>query len=85
MFETGAASNVGSYSNAVNDANIRATEKHGGVGLMHKYAEYLSKQLPVIWLEQNDWSLTEVAKNLRGVTPPNVYGSISPEDWYYVK
>ena len=29
--------------------------------------------------------LLEVAKNLQGVTPLNVFTNITPEEWYYSK
>ena len=47
IFQTGAASNSGVYSDTTNDANIRATEL-GDAGLS-TYENYLAKQLPVVW------------------------------------
>lgn len=85
IFATGAGSNSGNYSDKTNDANILATETTSGVGVLHTYGSYLAKQLPVFWTPNADYSLTEVANNLRGVVPQNVYLNISPEDWYYVK
>ncbi|OJV24054.1 MAG: hypothetical protein BGO26_03985 [Actinobacteria bacterium 69-20] len=85
IFATGAGSNSGAYTDATNDANIKATHTTSGVGVLHTYADYLAKQLPVFWTPNADYELTEVANNLRGVVPQNVYLNISPEDWYYVK
>jgi peptide/nickel transport system substrate-binding protein len=83
IFETGAGSNSGSYSDVTNDANIRATN-NTNVGLT-AYENYLAKELPVVWQPNPAYELTEIANNLRGVTPQNPYGFLSPEDWYFVK
>ncbi len=85
LFGTGAGSNMGSYSDPDNDKNIQATHTEPGTTPMSKFAAYLSKSLPVIWLPQPDWSLTEIDHKLRGVIPQNLYGAITPEDWYYVR
>jgi peptide/nickel transport system substrate-binding protein len=47
IFETGAGSNSGSYSDPTNDANIKATN-YTNVSLT-TYENYLAQQLPVIW------------------------------------
>ena len=41
--------------------------------------------LPVIWQPDGVYSLTEVAGNLRGVSPQSPTLSINPEDWYFVE
>jgi hypothetical protein len=33
----------------------------------------------------SDYQLTEIADNLKGVTPQSTTLSITPEDWYFVK
>ena len=83
LFETGAGSNFGSYSDSTNDANIRATNDTN-VGLT-TYENYLAKQLPVVWQANPAYELTEIASNLRGLTPQNPYGFLAPEEWYFVK
>jgi peptide/nickel transport system substrate-binding protein len=37
----------------------------------------------VIWSPNYTYSLTEVANGLKGVTPQNPYGSLTPEEWHY--
>ena len=49
-----------------------------------KVMEPYTPKLPVIWQPDGAYSLTEVADNLRGVTPQSPTLSITPENWYFV-
>ena len=82
IFQTGAGSNWGNYSDATNDANITATNKTS-VDLT-TYENNLAKQLPVVYQPNAVTEMTEIQNNLRGVTPQNVFWAITPENWYYV-
>jgi len=79
IFQTGAGSNSGSYSDKTNDANILATNKTQ-VSLT-TYENYLAEQLPVIYQPNYVTSLTEIQKNLSGVTPQSVFWALNPENW----
>ncbi len=83
LFETGAASNAGSYSNSYMDSLIKATN-FGNVTLAH-WENYTATVLPVIWEPTADYSLTEIAKNLQGATPQNPLLDLTPENWYFTK
>jgi peptide/nickel transport system substrate-binding protein len=85
IFATGAGSNQGSFSDPKLDELIAATEYSDSPEAMQAYARYGSQALPVIWMPNYDYQLTEVANNLKGVIPQNPYLNITPEDWYYVK
>jgi peptide/nickel transport system substrate-binding protein len=52
---------------------------------LQAYAQYGAETVPVIWEPNTDYRITEIANNLKGVTPQNPYLSITPEDWYYVR
>jgi hypothetical protein len=39
----------------------------------------------VIWFPQTVWSIEEVARGLRGVTPAWPVINLTPENWYYAK
>ena len=67
IFQTGAGSNSGNYSDATNDANIMATNTTD-VNLT-KYENYLAKQLPVVYQPNYVTQMTEIQKGLSGVTP----------------
>jgi peptide/nickel transport system substrate-binding protein len=79
IFETGAGSNSGSYDNAKNDALIKATDDTN-VSLT-TWENYLAEQLPVIFQPNYVTSITEIQKNLSGVTPQSVYWALNPENW----
>jgi hypothetical protein len=52
---------------------------------MYAWQDYLSAQLPQEWQADPAAQLTEIANNLKGVTPPSSTLSILPENWYFVK
>jgi peptide/nickel transport system substrate-binding protein len=79
IFQTGAASNSGSYSSATNDANIVAST-NTQVPLT-TYENYLAEQLPVIYQPNYVTELSEIQKGLTGVTPQNILWAINPENW----
>jgi peptide/nickel transport system substrate-binding protein len=81
IFQTGAGSNSGSYSNATNDANISATTSSNTS--LTNYQNYLAKNLPVVWQPNAVTSLTEIQKGLKGVTPQNPLWQLNPEAWRY--
>lgn len=84
LLETGAGSNAQNYSNPTMDSLIAQTN-YSNVSL-NSYENYAAQQLPgVIWEPNLDYSLTEVANNLRGVAPQNPFANLLPEYWYYVK
>ncbi|WP_198668887.1 ABC transporter substrate-binding protein [Homoserinimonas sp. OAct 916] len=83
LWQTGAGSNSGSYSNPEVDTLIGATTTESGTAVMQKYEDALAKDLPVIWSPNYTYSLTEVANGLQGVTPQNPFGSLTPEAWHY--
>ena len=81
IFQTGAGSNSGNYSDTTNDANILATNV-SSVPLT-QYENYLAEQLPVVFQPNAVTSLTEIAKGLSGVTPQSTLWAINPENWRF--
>jgi peptide/nickel transport system substrate-binding protein len=79
LFQTGASSNSGSYTNATNDANIVATNKTQAP--LTTYENYLAEQLPVIYQPNYVTEMTEIQKGLTGVTPQSVLWALNPENW----
>ena len=80
IFATGSGENFGSYSNPVNDANINATHLVSGTAVLDKYENYLSKELPVIWMPDPDSQISEVSAKLKGVTQSPLL-NYTPEFW----
>lgn len=83
LFQTGAGSNSGSYSNAAMDKLISDSTTQSGTAVMQAYENALAKDVPVIWQPNYTYSLTEVANGLKGATTQNPYSAINPEDWHY--
>jgi peptide/nickel transport system substrate-binding protein len=52
---------------------------------MYTWQNYLAKQLPFMWQPDADYQITEVADNLKGVTPQDPTLLFNPENWYFVK
>ena len=85
LFKCGAIANSGGYCSPQNDAYINQTLASGNLSYMYQWQNYLYKQLPVIFQPNAAYQLTEIASNLRGVTPQSPTLSINPEYWYFVK
>jgi peptide/nickel transport system substrate-binding protein len=84
LFGSGSAANAGGYSDPANGAMIQQTLTNSSLGLLYNWQDYLSEQVPVIWQPLAVYELTEIAKNLRGVTPQSPMLTINPENWYFV-
>ena len=81
IFQTGAGSNSGSYSDATNDSNITATNTTQTP--LTQYENYLAEQLPVVYQPNRVTQITEIATGLSGVTPQSVFWAINPEAWRF--
>ncbi len=81
IFQTGAGSNSGSYSDPTNDANILATNTTSVP--LTQYENYLAEQLPVVYEPNQVTSITEIAKGLSGVTPQSSLIELNPENWRF--
>jgi peptide/nickel transport system substrate-binding protein len=81
LFQTGAGSNSGSYSDAKADTLIKQT--NFGDSTLAAYENYLTTNLPVVWQPNLRYELTEVQNNLHGVFPQNPLLAINPENWYF--
>jgi peptide/nickel transport system substrate-binding protein len=85
LFLSGVVANSGGFTNPANNSMISKTLTSGNLQDLYNWQDYLSAQLPVIWQPNSDYQLTEVAGNLKGVTPQSPTLSITPENWYFVK
>jgi peptide/nickel transport system substrate-binding protein len=86
LFLSGSVANYGNYSNSKNDQLIKDTLSPTATNqTMWTWEEYITQQVPVIFQPDFANPLIEVASNLHGVTPLNVFTNINPENWYYSK
>jgi peptide/nickel transport system substrate-binding protein len=85
LFKTGASSNFSSYSDPRADELIDKTVTSDDRQALYEYQDYIAEQVPVIFLPNFPYRLFEVAANLRGFTPVNPCGQITPEKWHYIE
>ncbi|HEY2127360.1 MAG TPA: hypothetical protein VGH77_09250, partial [Streptosporangiaceae bacterium] len=85
LFRCGAPANSGGFCDKTNDTLISKTLTSGNLRDLYRWQDYLATRLPVMWQPNNVTALTEIADNLKGVTPQSPTLSITPENWYFVK
>jgi peptide/nickel transport system substrate-binding protein len=83
LFATGSGSNSSNYSDPEADKLIAATVH--GPGTLTAFENYLADQIPVLWMPQPVYQLSEISKNLHGTLPQSPIESLTPEDWYLTK
>ena len=87
LFATGAASNAGDYSSAVDNSDIAATETApthtAEIAAIFKYEDYIAKNLPVIWLPQGPGQLTMYKSKLKGLVPQGIFNELYPQDYSF--
>lgn len=79
LFATGSGSNFANYSSPTADKLITATV-HGKASL-DAYENYLAYQVPVIWMPQAPYEISEIWNKLHGAVPQSPIESLTPEDW----
>lgn len=84
LFQSGGVDNGGLYASQTANALIHNLPS-GGYSALYAYQDYLSKQLPVLWMPQLDSQISAVNGKLKGVFPQDPLGNIYPENWYFVK
>jgi peptide/nickel transport system substrate-binding protein len=83
LFQTGAGSNGGSYSNPEMDKLIGETTTSSSLAVYHQFATYAAQQLPFIWMP-NSYAVQAVSNKLHNVTF-NPLDTFVPEYWYFTK
>ncbi len=83
LFATGSGSNSSNYSDPQADKLIQATVR-GTVGLT-QFEDYLAQQVPVLWMPQPDYQISEISNKLAGTGPQSPIESLTPENWYFTQ
>ena len=85
LFQTGANSNSGNYSNPTMDSLISQTHTSGSLTTFRNYATFAAQQLPFIWVPSpNPFQVEAVNSKLHNVTF-NALFTLLPEYWYFTK
>ena len=85
LFLGGSIANSGGYSDPTNNAMIQTTLTNSSLQDLYKWEDYLATKLPVMWQPNGAYQVTEIADNLKGVTPQSTTLMFNPENWYFVK
>jgi peptide/nickel transport system substrate-binding protein len=83
LFETGASSNPGSYSDTNEDKLINETHTSSSIAVFDQYATYTAQQLPFIWLP-NAYAVQAVSSKLANVAFNPLF-TFLPEYWSFTK
>jgi hypothetical protein len=65
----GAVANAGGYCDPTNDAMIAQTLASSSLSYMYNWQNYLSAQVPMLWVPNAAYMVNEIKDNLKGVTP----------------
>jgi peptide/nickel transport system substrate-binding protein len=84
ILKTGATSNSQNYSNPTMDSLINLTHHSSALQDFYRYEDFTARQLPVINIPLT-YTVATIVKGLKGVTPFNPLGTVTPEYWYYTK
>ena len=85
LFQTGAGSNSGNYSDPTMDKLIAATHTSSNLSTFYQFATYATEQLPFIWQSNPDpFQIQAVSSKLHGVTFNPLF-DLLPEYWYFTK
>jgi peptide/nickel transport system substrate-binding protein len=83
LFQTGAGSNAGGYSNSHEDSLIAGTHSSSQLSVFDQYATYTAQQVPFIWTP-NTYVVQAVNSSLKGVAFSPFFDTL-PEYFYFTK
>ena len=83
LFQTGASSNPGSYTDPQEDNLINETHTSDSISVFDQYAAYTAQQLPFIWLP-NAYAVQAVSSKLANVAFNPLFTQL-PEYWTFTK
>jgi len=87
LFQTGAGSNYGGYSNAQTDQLISAAVHQNDPQGLSKLANQLANQVPVLWMPTELYRISVISNNLTGtgLGKQSPILSLTPENWQLTK
>jgi peptide/nickel transport system substrate-binding protein len=84
LYQTGATSNAGSYSNSQMDSLINGTHTSNSLATFQQYATYTAEQLPAVIYMPNYYEVVAVNSKLANVSF-NPLDTVLPEYWSFTK
>jgi peptide/nickel transport system substrate-binding protein len=80
LFATGSGSNASNYSDPKTDQLVSQTIH--STATLSAYEDYLAQQVPVLWMPQPVYQISEISSKLHGVLPQSPIEGLTPEDWF---
>lgn len=80
LFASTGASNSSHYANPHADSLIQATH-HEGQSALQAYDQYVSAQIPIIWLPNLSYQISMISNKIHGADAQNPYIGLTPEEW----
>ncbi|HEX3512866.1 MAG TPA: ABC transporter substrate-binding protein [Trebonia sp.] len=84
LYQTGATSNAGSYTNPTMDNLINLTHTSNSLSVFQQYATFTAQQLPGVIYMPNYYNIMAVSSKLANVGF-NPLAMVLPEYWYFTK
>ncbi len=84
LYQTGATSNAGSYSDPQMDSLINLTHTSNSLSVFQQYATFTAQQLPGVIYMPNYYNIMAVTSKLANVGF-NPLATVLPEYWYFTK
>jgi peptide/nickel transport system substrate-binding protein len=81
FYKSNAAFNGGGYSDPEADTLISATLHQTGLAPFDRYENFISRQLPTLWLPNGPYQISVVKNRLSLGGAQGVYVNIYPQDW----
>ena len=81
FFATGAATNVGGYSNSHMNALISSTQLNSSSAVFDAYENYAATHVPDLWEPNFYYQVSVIRSALKGTLPQNPNLNINPEMW----
>jgi peptide/nickel transport system substrate-binding protein len=85
LFMSGSGANSSGFSDSQNDNLINESITANSLNPLYQWQDYLATKLPLNWLPNGVYQLTEIANNLQGVLPQSTTANLNPENWYFTK
>lgn len=76
---------VGGYCSKTLDGLMAQAESGSSLLPLYKYEDFISKNLPVLWLPLQPYQFSAISHQLHGTTPQNMGYWIFPEQWYLTR
>ncbi len=76
---------VGGYCSKTLDTYMANAEVGSSLKSLYQYEDYLTRNVPVLWLPLQPYQFSAISNHLHGTTPQNMGYWIFPENWYLTR